>query len=108
VIFHSAALADDNAVTKSLGRTGQCWDNALAESFFASPKANSSTCKPGPPGQWHAAPSSEYIAWYNGIRLHSTRGYRSPAEYEQQDKIRKIACPSHQPYPSMRGNPIAV
>jgi hypothetical protein len=27
----------------------------------------------------------EYIGWYNGTRLHSTLGYRSPAEYEEQD-----------------------
>ena len=33
-----AALADDCQVTLSVGRTGQCWDNALAESFFSSLK----------------------------------------------------------------------
>ena len=49
VIFHSdrgcqytsaayAALADECEVTLSVGRTGQCWDNALAESFFSSLK----------------------------------------------------------------------
>jgi transposase InsO family protein len=49
VVFHAdrgcqytgaddATLADDLAVILSSGRTGQCWDNALAESFFASPK----------------------------------------------------------------------
>ena len=49
VIFHSdrgcqytsaayAALADDCEVALSVGRTGQCWDNALAESFFSSLK----------------------------------------------------------------------
>lgn len=49
VIFHSdrgcqytstqyATLAKDLDVRLSVGRTGQCWDNALAESFFASLK----------------------------------------------------------------------
>jgi transposase InsO family protein len=33
-----AHLANDHDITLSLGRTGQCWDNALAESFFASLK----------------------------------------------------------------------
>ena len=34
----AAGLAGDYQVVLSLGRTGQCWDNALAESFFASLK----------------------------------------------------------------------
>jgi len=33
----------------------------------------------------------EYIDWYNGTRLHSTLGYRSPAEYKEQNKITSVA-----------------
>jgi transposase InsO family protein len=33
----------------------------------------------------------EYIGWYNGTRLHSTLDYTSPAEYEEQNKIRNVA-----------------
>jgi len=33
-----AALAGDCQVTLSVGRKGQCWDNVVAESFFASLK----------------------------------------------------------------------
>jgi hypothetical protein len=49
----------------------------------------------------------EDIAWYNGTRLHSTLGSKTPAEFEEQDKLRKVAEPSHQPCPSKRGNPKA-
>jgi putative transposase len=34
-----SGLADDLGVRLSVGRKGQCWDNAVAESFFASIKA---------------------------------------------------------------------
>jgi transposase InsO family protein len=69
VIFHAdrgcqytsaefAGLASDCAVTLSHGRTGQCWDNALSESFSPQSKASSSTFRPGPPGPWPGGPSS--------------------------------------------------
>jgi transposase InsO family protein len=102
VIFHSdrgcqytsaayTALAEDNAVTLSLGRTGQCWDNALAESFFASLKGELIDLQAWPTRAIARRAVVEYIAWYNGTRLHSTLGYRSPAEYEEQNKIRNVA-----------------
>jgi len=31
----------------------------------------------------------EYIAWYNGTRLHITLGYRSPAEFEKTTRSRR-------------------
>lgn len=93
VIFHSdrgcqytsagfAGLADDYQVVLSLGRTGQCWDNALAESFFASLKGELIDIRPWPTRAAARQAVVEYIGWYNGTRLHSTLGYRSPAEFE--------------------------
>jgi hypothetical protein len=40
-------------------------------------------------------------------RLHGTLGDKTSAEFEEQDKIRNIARPSHQPCPSKPGNPTA-
>jgi transposase InsO family protein len=89
VIFHSdrgcqytsaefATLASGYEVTLSVGRTGQCWDNALAESFFASIKGELLDLQAWPTKVMARRAIVEYIAWYNGTRLHSTLGYRSP------------------------------
>ena len=102
VIFHSdrgcqytsaafASLAGDCDVTLSLGRTGQCWDNALSESFFASIKGELLDHQAWPTRALARRAIVEYIAWYNGTRLHSTLGYRSPAEFEEHNKIKKVA-----------------
>ncbi|MEU3189040.1 IS3 family transposase [Streptomyces sp. NPDC006923] len=94
VIFHSdrgsqytsqqlATLADQFGVRLSVGRTGQCWDNALAESFFATIKRELLD-----PTTWptrtaaHTAIFDFIEGWYNLHRLHSSLGYLSPAEYE--------------------------
>ena len=100
VIFHSdrgcqytsgefADLADDLAVTLSVGRTGQCWDNALAESFFASLKGECLDRQSWPTRATARRAVVEYLAWFNGTRLHSSLGYLTPNEYEATTAARK-------------------
>jgi transposase InsO family protein len=65
----------------SMGRRGQCWDNALAESFFGSLK-NELVYRTVFATQERARHAvAEYIeVFYNRIRLHSGLGYKTPAE----------------------------
>ena len=104
VIFHSdrgcqytsaayAELAEECEVTLSVGRTGQCWDNALAESFFSSLKGELTDTRAWPTRAGARRAIVEYIAWYNGTRLHSSLGYQSPADYENnhRENIRQVA-----------------
>jgi transposase InsO family protein len=94
VIFHSdrgcqytsgdyAALAAELGVALSVGRKGECWDNAVSESWFASFKGELIDTRPWPTRAGLRRAVFDYIeGWYNTRRLHSSLGYRSPAEYE--------------------------
>jgi putative transposase len=84
-----AGLAADLAVTLSVGRTGQCWDNALAESFFASLKGECLDRQSWPTRASARRAVVEYIGWFNGTRLHSSLGYLTPDEYEATTAARK-------------------
>lgn len=94
VIFHSdrgsqytatdyRKLCAANGIRQSMGATGVCWDNAAAESFFASLKRELVNRY-----RWlHRADARLAIVrwiegWYNSRRLHSTLRYRTPAETE--------------------------
>ena len=68
-------------------------DNAVAESFFASLKGELTVTRAWPTRAGTCRAVVEYIAWYNGTRLHSTLGYRSPADFEDSSdgKIRNVA-----------------
>lgn len=67
----------------SMSRKGDCWDNAVAESFFKTLKTEL-----GDRFSSHAAARRELFAYiegfYNTQRLHGTLGYCSPAEYEKE------------------------
>jgi putative transposase len=68
-------------ITGSMGATGVCWDNAMAESFFAALK-NELVHRSVFPTRAHARRAvAEYIEiFYNRQRLHSGLGYQIPHE----------------------------
>ncbi|MFF9221895.1 integrase core domain-containing protein [Streptomyces viridosporus] len=76
-------MAGELGVILSAGRTGQRWDNALAESFFATVKRELLDTSSWPSRASARTAIFDFIeGWYNLHRLHSSLGYRSPAEYE--------------------------
>jgi transposase InsO family protein len=94
LVFHSdrgsqyvsaqhAHLAGRHGIRLSVGRRGQCWDNAVAESFFATIKSELIHRRAWPTRAAARQAIFEYIeGWYNTRRRHSSLGYPSPAAYE--------------------------
>jgi len=67
----------------SMSRRGDCWDNAVVESFFATLKTELVHDAPWATRAEATAALAVYIeGWYNRRRRHSTLDYLSPAEYE--------------------------
>ncbi len=79
---YRAALAEVG-IDVSMSRKGNCWDNAVAESFFATLKAELIYRRPWS-GLAELRPALfEYFElFYNRERIHSTLGYRTPAQAE--------------------------
>jgi putative transposase len=72
-------------ITVSMSRRGNCWDNAVAESFFSTLKSEALLGKRWATRLELRAALFEYLeAFYNRSRLHSAIGYRTPAEAEAE------------------------
>jgi transposase InsO family protein len=70
----------------SMSRRANCWDNAVAESFFGTLKTELIYRKPWPTRESARDAIGEYIeVFYNRIRRHSTIGYVSPAKFEESN-----------------------
>jgi putative transposase len=73
----------ERGIICSMSRKGDCWDNAVAESFFSTLKAELVYRNDYVSRSQARASIFEYIeAFYNGRRRHSTLGYVSPVEHE--------------------------
>lgn len=79
-------LLAQNALVCSMGRRGECLDNAVAESFFGTLKNELVDHEDYRTRSEARQSLFEYIeVFYNQRRRHSTLGYLSPAEYERQN-----------------------
>ena len=82
-----------HGVLQSMGRTGVCWDNALAESFFATYKLELIE-----PASWptRARARTATVQWleaiYNRQRRHSAIDMLSPVDYEERYWERRAAA----------------
>ncbi len=76
----------------SMSRKGDCWDNAVAESFFASLKTERVFFKKYRTRDDARQDIVNYIEmFYNSKRLHSYLGYVSPREFEKLQALKKAA-----------------
>jgi transposase InsO family protein len=103
-IFHSdrgtqytsaafAAVTDLLEVRRSVGATGVCFDNALAESFNAAVKVERVNRTVYPTREHARTDIARYIEFrYNTQRLHSALGYQTPQEVYNEYLNRQLAA----------------
>ena len=78
----SSLFSFNKKITQSMSRKGNCWDNAVAESFFKTIKHEWLYRFKFTSYNQLFNSIEDYIDWYNTKRLHSVLGYLSPLEME--------------------------
>ena len=77
-------LLKAHGVAGSMSRKGDCWDNAVVESFFGSLKSERVFWRSYQTREEARADIVEYITmFYNSRRIHSYLGYQSPDQFER-------------------------
>lgn len=83
---HLRIIKQDNII-QSMSRKGNCWDNAVAESFFHTLKTELTHLQKFKTREEAKHEIFEYIeVFYNRIRIHSANDYLSPTDYEMIQK----------------------
>ena len=81
-------LLKDHHIVQSMSRKGNCWDNAVAESFFHTLKTELTHHHKFKDREEAKHAIFEYIeVFYNRIRIHSANNYMSPVEFEQIQNV---------------------
>ena len=76
-------LLDEKGAIASMSRLGDCWDNAVVESFFATLKFELAADANWQTREEARIAVEDYIeVWYNRMRRHQTLGYLTPVAYE--------------------------
>ena len=87
-------LLAQHGMQPSMSRKGNCWDNAVAESFFHTLKTELIYLEDFDTHEQAQMGVFEYIeVFYNRQRCHSANGYLAPLAYEQALKTNEILCP---------------
>ena len=80
-------------IRQSMSRKANCWDNAVAESFFKTLKTECIYGNKFINQKAAAMETFEFIEiWYNRTRLHSSLGYRTPAQMEELLNSKPLAA----------------
>ncbi len=91
-------VLDDHLVLASVGTVGDCYDNALAESFVDSYKTELIRDRVWRTNAQLELATVRYVGWFNNRRLHSSIGNRPPVEHER-DYWARVAL-GYEPLPA--------
>ena len=91
-------VLDDHRVLASVGTVGDCYDNALSESFVDSYKTELIADRVWRTNAQLELTTVAYVGWFNHRRLHSSIGNRPPVEHEREWRARlALGC---EPFPA--------